>query len=480
MKDKRREIIKKYFNSKKYQRKKWLSKARTFHKEDLIVLRELIPENSKILELGCGNGHLLAGLKPKKGVGLDLSKNLIEEAKKDHPNLRFFEADIENIPDIVAKSGPFDFILLCDTVGYLEDIQKALEKIHLLFNKNTRLIISYYSPLWTPLLYLAAILRLKLHNKNAALLNPSDIKNFLKLSSFETVRVERKILVPFKLFGLERIINRFFSTIPIFSSLCLRHYNISRSLNSNVVKKFTSASIIIPCKNEFGNIRKAVDKIPRFTNDIEIIFVEGHSHDGSWEEINKVIKEKSKTKRGFSFQALKQPKKGKADAVFFAFEKAKKEILIILDGDLTVSPEELNKFWKEICNSKAEYVNGSRLVYSMDDKAMRFLNHIANRIFSILFTWLLGQRFSDTLCGTKVISKENFLRSKKRNKDLGNFDPFGDFFLIFAASRLSLKISEVPIRYRARTYGETQISRFSHGFLLIKMFIFAFFRLKAL
>lgn len=479
IKKKKNKIIE-YFNSKNYQRKKWLSKAETFHKEDLLVLKELIPENSKILELGCGNGHLLAGLKPKKGVGLDISKNLIEEAKKDYPSLNFFQGDIENISDEIKKTGPFDFILLCDTIGYLEDIQESLSKLHVLFNNDTRLIISYYSPLWTPLLSFASLLKLKLHNRDATLLNPADIKNFIDLANYETVRIERKILIPFKIFGLERFINRFISTLPIFSSLCLRHYNISRSLNNKILKKYNSASIIIPCKNEFGNIKKAVEEIPQFTDDIEIIFVEGNSSDGSWEEIKRVIKTNSNKKSNFSFQALKQPSKGKADAVFFAFEKAKKEILIILDGDLTVAPKDLDKFWDEISSSKAEYVNGSRLVYSMDDKAMRFLNHIANRLFSILFTWLLGQRFTDTLCGTKVISKDNYLRAKKRNKDLGNFDPFGDFFLIFAASRLCLKISEVPVKYRARSYGETQISRFSHGFLLVKMFIFAFLKFKAL
>ena len=480
MYNKRKKNIKEYFDSNKYQRKKWLRKAKTFHNEDLLVLKELIPENSNILELGCGNGHLLAGLKPNKGVGLDISKNLIKDAKKDYPDLKFYQGDIEKLPEEIKKSVPFDFILICDTVGYLEDIQKSLEKIHILFSKSTRLIISYYSPIWTPLLSLASILKLKLHNKNSTLLNPSDIKNFLNLANFETVRIERKILIPFNLFRIERVFNRYISTLPFFSSLCLRHYNISRSLDESVLSKYKSASIIIPCKNEFGNIRKAVENIPKFTDDIEIIFVEGNSRDGSWEEINKVIREQSSNKKGFSFQALKQPSKGKADAVFFAFEKARKDVLIILDGDLTVAPDELSKFWSEISLGKAEYVNGTRLVYAMDYKAMRFLNHIANRIFSILFTWLLGQRFTDTLCGTKVISKENYNRAKKRNEDLGNFDPFGDFFLIFAASRLCLKISEVPIRYRARTYGKTQISRFSHGLLLIKMFIFAFFKLKAL
>ena len=241
-----------------------------------------------------------------------------------------------------------------------------------------------------------------------------------------------------------------------------------------------SASVIIPCRNEKGNIRNALERLPIFTKDIEIIFVEGHSKDGTWEEVKEVIVDKSFIKKGFKMSAIQQKGIGKADAVFEAFSIATKDVLIILDGDLTVPPEDIPKFWKKISQGEAEYINGSRLVYPMENEAMRFLNYIANKMFSLLFTWLLGQRYTDTLCGTKVIRKRHFDKACNRNKDLGHFDPFGDFFIIFGAARLNLKMIEVPIRYRAREYGETQISRFSHGFLLIKMVIFAFFKLKAI
>jgi len=255
---------------------------------------------------------------------------------------------------------------------------------------------------------------------------------------------------------------------------------VARSLNSRPLKLPTSASIIIPCRNEKGNIRNALERLPIFTDDIEIIFVEGHSHDGTWQEIKKVIKSKKYDRKGFTVKAIQQKGIGKADAVFQAFSIATREVLIILDADLTVSPEEIPKFWEKISTGQAEFINGSRLVYPMENQAMRFLNYMANKTFSILFTWLLGQRYTDTLCGTKVISKRHYDKACKRIKDLGDFDPFGDFFIIFGSSRLNLKMVEIPIRYKAREYGETQISRFSHGLLLVKMVIFAFFKLKAI
>jgi SAM-dependent methyltransferase len=475
----RKKIIKDFFNSPEMNRDKWLRKGRTFHAEDLKFLKEIIPEKSNILELGCGNGQLLASLKPDYGLGIDFSKKLIKEAKKKYHKLDFIEADIENLSKTIYNKTKFDFVIICDTVGYLEDITDTLDSFHHFFTEDTRLIVSYYSPLWAPFLNLATLLKLKMVNINSALLGTSDISNFLDNSHYQTVRIERKILMPFSLFGIERLINRFIAPLPLFSNICLRHYNISRSLKA-INKNKKSASVIIPCKNEKGNIASAIRRLPEFTDNIEVIFVEGNSTDGSWEEINKVIKANDKRNKKLNIKAYKQPSKGKADAVFHAFDNANNDILIILDGDLTVAPETLRKFWSKISSGEAEYINGSRLIYPMDDNAMRFLNYIANKMFSILFTWLLGQRFTDTLCGTKVISKKNYLRAKKKNKDLGNFDPFGDFFLIFGASRLCLKINEVPIRYKARVYGETQISRFSHGILLVKMLIFAFLKIKAI
>ncbi len=476
----RKEVIKDFFNSSEIKRAEWLRKGKIFHQEDSKFLKEIIPEKSNILELGCGNGHLLASLKPNYGLGIDFSRKLIKEAKKNFNDLNFIESDIEDLPKVLNYKKKFNFVIICDTIGYLEDITKALDNFHQFFDEDTRLIVSYYSPLWAPFLSLATLVRLKMSNVNSTLLSPSDIFNFLEGSNYQTVRIDRKILIPFYLFGLERLVNRFIAPLPLFSHICLRHYNVARSLKAIDQNKKKSASIIIPCKNEKGNIMSAIRRLPKFTDNIEVIFVEGNSSDGTWDEINKVIKKNNRSKTKIDIKAYKQPSKGKADAVFFAFEKASNDILIILDGDLTVAPETLEKFWKKISSGEAEYINGSRLIYPMDNNAMRFLNYVANKIFSILFSWLLGQRFTDTLCGTKVISKKNYLKAKNKNKDLGNFDPFGDFFIIFGASRLCLKITEVPIRYKARVYGETQISRFSHGVLLIKMLIFAFFKIKAI
>ena len=474
-----KESVKKHFNNLASERSIWIKKSIGFYAEDIRAMQEIIPFRSTILEIGCGNGNLIGSLKPSYGVGVDISSKMILEAKKQYNNINFIEADIESDNYLDKIDGTFEYIIISDTIGYLNDIENTLEKLHNICNMDTRVIIAYYSPFWEPLLNIAARLRLKMPELPKALLSENDISVLLDSSGFETVKKQKKIIFPFKFMGLGRLLNRYLSCMPILSNLCIRNYVISRSLNNFSSELPTSASIIIPCRNEKGNIRNAVERLPLFTKDIEIIFVEGNSIDGTWDEVKKVIKDKTYIKKGFKMKAIQQKGKGKADAVFQAFSEASKDVLIILDGDLTVSPEDIPKFWKKISSGEAEYINGTRLIYPMEHQAMRFLNYIANKIFSILFTWLLGQRYTDTLCGTKVIRKKHFDKAKIINEDLGDFDPFGDFFIIFGAARLNLKMLEVPIRYRAREYGETQISRFSHGFLLVKMVIFAFFKLKA-
>jgi glycosyltransferase involved in cell wall biosynthesis len=306
-------------------------------------------------------------------------------------------------------------------------------------------------------------------------LSPADVRSLVQLVDIEPIKNEVRLLLPVSVFGLGRLVNRFVAPLPLIRQLCIRHYTVCRSLR-HVGDQANSVTIVIPARNERGNIEPAIKRMPLLGDDLEIIFIEGHSSDGTWEEIERVVAAYPHLR----IKALRQPGKGKADAVFAGFDAAGGDILIILDSDLTLPPEQLPKFWQAIRSGKGEFVNGTRLVYPMEDEAMRFLNLIANRIFSLLFTWLLSQRFTDTLCGTKALRRSDYQRLRAGRSYFGNFDPFGDFDLILGASKLGLKVVEVPIQYASRTYGKTQISRFRHGFWLLRMVWFAFLRIKAL
>ena len=477
--ERRADRVREHYDRVAPNRDTWISRNAYFHDEDSRFARFLVPPGLKVLDLGCGTGHLLETLKPSVGVGVDISEKMIGAARRNypaerHPNLSFEVGDIENSETLDALEGPFDVIILSDTVGLLEDVEATLASLHRLSSNGTRIVVAYYSWLWTPVIGLAELFGAKMRQIPLNRLGPEDISALLELADFDVIKRDWRQLLPRRLFGLGPLINRSLATLPIIRRFGVRHYVVARSRRHAGLDN-PSTTVVIPCRNERGNIAPAVDRLPEFCDDMEILFVEGHSSDGTREEIENVIARHPER----DIKLLVQDGEGKGNAVHLAFEAARGDILMILDADLTVPPEALPKFYSALVSGKGEFINGTRLVYPMEKRAMRPLNLIANFIFSILFSWLLNQRFTDTLCGTKALTKAHYIDIAKNRAYFGNFDPFGDFDLIFGASKLNLKVIEIPIRYAERTYGSTQISRFRHGVLLLRMVIFAFRKLKA-
>jgi len=457
-----------------HQRERWVARNSFYYEEDLRYMRFLVPEGLKVLDLGCGDGRLLAALRPLHGIGVDFSTKHISIAREKYPQLQFHVGDVEDVDLVTSLSGPFDVIILSDTIGSLDDCQTMLSQLHSLCTPNTRLVISYYSRMWEPVLGLAKSLGMQMPQGKQNWLSTDDISGLLALSDFEVVKREWRQLLPRRLLGIGYIVNRFIAPLAVIRRACLRNYIVARPLVHRP-RLSLSATVLVPCRNERGNIESAVKRIPRFCEDIEILFVEGHSQDGTLEEIQRVIL----AHPDLDIKVLVQDGKGKGDAVRKGFANARGDVLMILDADLTMPPEALPKFYDVLVSGKGEFVNGSRLVYPMERDAMRFLNLLANQVFSWLFSWLLNQRFTDTLCGTKVLTKIHYEQIAANRSYFGDFDPFGDFDLIFGASKLNLKVVEIPITYASRQYGETQISRFRHGLMLLRMVVFAFKKLKA-
>ena len=455
----------------------WIAKNRYFHAEDEQYLRFLIPPGQRVLEVGCGAGHSLAAVHPSVGVGVDFSPARIAEARQLHPELTFLVGDAEDpttVDALVAK-GPFDVVLIVDLFGYLDDIQQTIESLHRVCHADTRIVLAYHSYLWEPILRLAESAGMKEALGPLNYVAPADISNILSLAGFEVVKQEARQLIPRYALGIGKLINRWIAPLPGIRSLCIRRYAVARSRQVQRAPE-RSCSVIIPARNERGNIEAAVLRLPQFCPDLEIIFVEGHSKDATWEEILRVQAAYPDRK----IRCLQQTGKGKGDAVRAGFAASSAEVLMILDADLTVAPEDLPKFFRAMTSDVGEFINGTRLIYPLQEQAMRFLNYWANRTFAVLFSYLLNQRLSDTLCGTKVLRRSAYEKIVRNRSYFGDFDPFGDFDLIFGAARINLKIVEVPVRYAARTYGTTQISRFSHGWLLLRMVAFAFRKIKAL
>lgn len=453
-------------------RDRYIRRSRHYYRNLVNFYRFNIPEGAHVLEIGSGTGFLLNAVKPSVGVGIDISEEMTRIAKSHYPHLTFHCCDAENL-DLHQQ---FDYIIISDTLGYLEDIQQVFSRLKKVCNTDTRIIINYHNFFWEPFLQAAQSLRLKMPNKRLNWLNRSDVVNLLHLEGYDVIKTGKRYLMPLYIPLISWLLNKYVAYLPLFNSMCLTGFIIARPLEHlpHGNREF-SVTVVIPARNEAGNIENAIRRMPLMGSHTEILFVEGWSSDNTAAEIERVM-EVYRDSHDIKF--FRQTGKGKGDAVRLGFEKATGDILMILDADLTVPPEDLPKFYDAIATGKGEYINGTRLVYPMEQEAMRTLNIMGNKFFSVMFSWLLGQRIKDTLCGTKVLSAANYRKLNANRSYFGNFDPFGDFDLIFGAAKLNLKLVEVPIRYRARQYGDTNISRFAHGWLLLRMVFYALNKIK--
>lgn len=454
------------------ERDRWIARNRYYYRCLLDFLRYNIPQQRSVLAIGCGTGYVLDQLLPVRGVGIDANPDFVAHAQAKYPQHTFYARDAKNLDGIDAQ---FDFIVLSDTIGSFDDVQQVFGQLHKVCHPTTRIIITYKNFLWMPVLNLAQSLGLKMPEQRQNWLDKQDIVNLLNIVSLDVVRTGRKVLLPSYVPLLSTLLNRYIVNLPLFNYLGLFTFIVARSMHGLKPPSEYSVSVVVPARNEKGNIDDIVRRTPQMGRHTELIFVEGNSTDDTWLEIQRIARKYTPER---DIKCVQQDGKGKGDAVRKGFGMAAGDILMILDADMTVPPEDLPKFFDAITSGKGEYINGTRLVYPMEKEAMRTLNLLGNKFFSIAFSWLLNQRIKDTLCGTKVLTKANYERLIANRSYFGDFDPFGDFDLIFGSSKLNLKLIEIPIRYRARTYGETNISRFSHGWLLLKMTFFALRKIK--
>ena len=461
-----------FFNRIAPEWDRWKQKNWYYHREIERLYSSLIPPGSRVLELGCATGDLLNALRPSHGVGVDFSPEMIRIARQKYPQLTFEVTDAED----PLPSGPYEYLVISNLVGYLGDIWSTLRRLSGLVTPQTRIVMTYYNYLWEPLLKAATFLRLKTPMPPQNWLPLPDLANLLSVTNFEVIRQGRRLLVPVPIPLLAPFLNRFLAVLPGLKRLGVIEYLVARPIFRNGLSQEATCSVIIPCRNEEGNIEQLVERMPALGSHTELIFVDGNSTDGTRERIEALMARDTGRK---DITLLSQGTvTGKGHAVRMGFEAAHGEILMILDADMTVVPEDLEQFYRVIQEGHGELVIGSRLVYPMERQAMRFLNLMANHVFSLIFTALLEQRITDTLCGTKVIRKRDYEKIVAGRSFFGDFDPYGDFDLIFGAARLNLKITELPVRYRERVYGVTKISRFRHGWLLLQMCGVAMRKLK--
>ena len=452
------------------RRERWIRSNKYFYDGLKRLLQFIVEPGKRVLAVRCQTGHLLASVKPSYGVGVDIGEVILSLAREQHPDLNFVQAD----PEKLSLGETFDYILF-DYVFDTVDILRALEAVREHCTSDTRLIIFNYNQLWEPILELASKVGLRSKLIEPNWVSENDIRGFLKLAGFRPVRVHRRFLFPKWIPLFSWFLNNVVARLPGLRRLCLMQIMVARPLSAPVREDDATVSVIVPCRNERGNVEAAVERIPEMGKYTEILFCDDKSTDGTPDEVRRMQRHHPDK----NIRLIEGPGIGKAENVWTGFRAARGDVLMILDADLTVMPEELPMFLRALASRQGDFVNGSRLIYPMQQNAMRFANMVGNKLFGLLFSFLLDQRIKDTLCGTKVLWRKDWLRLEKNLGSWGINDLWGDYELLFGASKLHLEIVEVPVHYQERIHGVTKMTKvFRNGLRMLRICWYAWRRLS--
>jgi len=474
--EQRRERTRNHLAKIAVRRESWIKRNRYYYELVSRLLRFLVEPNKKVLSVGCGTAYHLATVTPKEGKAIDICSEMVDIARQRHPSFEFAVAfpDKEEFQRVFEPGEKFDYILF-NNIGDTVDVLQALRNLKSLCLRHTRLLVETYNHLWEPLVTFAEWAGMKVPRTEQNWLSTADIQNLMKLAGFEALETHRIVILPKYVPLLSAFLNRFCARLPLLKRLCMTQVVVGRVLPPSVPKEELFVSVILPCKNEKGNVEDAARRIPQLGRQTEIIFCDDQSTDGTAEEVLRV----QSLYRDKDIRLERGPGVCKSRNVWTGFDAATGDILMILDADLTTIPEELPYFVDLIASGQAEFVNGSRLVYPVPKGAMNTANMLGNKFFSVAFTYLLGQPVKDTLCGTKILWRSDWERIKPMLGSWGINDRWGDYELLFGAAKLNLKILDLPVHYQERIYGSTKMTKvFRNGLVMLKMCWHGFLKLK--
>ncbi len=467
--EKRKQEIVKYLKKIIPIREHWVRKNKYYYDLLLNFLKFNIQENSKVLQIKIDTGFFLNKINSIYSLGIEEDQEFIRHLKRAYPHNNFEYG----IPEDIKIDKKFDYVLSINSIGLIVDVKKFFDQLHKVIDDNSRIIIVYYSKLWEYILKFAEHIGFKIKTPEQNWLSNDDIENLLNLSGFEIVKKHSLILMPIPIPIISGLLNSL-SKLPFINKLCFIQSVIARRIPENKPRAF-SCSVVVPCRNEEGNIVEIVKRIPQLGSHTELIFVDDKSTDNTRRCIEQVIADYPQ----MDIKLIDGPGIGKAQAVWRGFKAAGGEILFILDADLAVPPEELIHFYSIMVSGKAEFVNGSRLIYPMQGRAMHIFNLIGNKFFSFLFSYILGQKIKDTLCGTKVLFRNDFKKMQKFIGTWGIKDRWGDYELLFGASRINLKIVDFPVHYCQRHSGFSKMTgRLKNGIIMLSMCLAAYKKIK--
>jgi SAM-dependent methyltransferase len=461
-------------------RDRWIARSRYYYDTVQHLLQVVIPPGMRVLDVGCGSGHQLAALRPSRGVGVDLSQAMLDLAARQHPGLELYHQPAEQLSlpayEVFDGAGGFDVVTMINVVGELADVLASFKRLRPLVRADSRIVIVFYNHLWEPLVAPAARLGLKLDNPTQNWLSLEHLRGLLHLAGFEVVKVGARMPCPKYLLGIAELMNDVVGRLPLLQRLGFIHFLVARPVMPHPRPPSAySCTVVVPCKNEEGNVPAIPPRVPRMGAFTEIIFVDDESDDGTAERVREVIAANPDR----PIKLIAGPGRGKGAAVRAGMAQASGDVLMILDADMTVMPEDLPAFFEAVTENRGEFVNGTRMVYPLASDAMRTANILGNKAFAWLFSFLLEQRVTDTLCGTKVVMRHNYAKILAARDYFGDIDRWGDYDWIFGAAKHNLKLVELPVHYVERVAGESKMTkRFRNGVVMLRMCWVALRKLK--
>ena len=453
-------VIREHFDSIAGKYDRYKRRNRYYHAAINRFCKILIPRGERVLEIGCATGDLLNHVEPREGIGVDLSPKMIEVARGKYPGLQFDVREAES----ASLEKKVDYIIMSNLLDYLQDIWVVLENARNMLNEDGKLVITTINPVWEPVFRLGQRLNLRTPDTVRNFVTNKDIVNLLELHDFEILKEGLKVFIPFYIPLLSSAINFMVQELPMVRQLCIMQYLVAKPKRA---RKPLSCSVIIPCYNEAGNIADCLRRIPKMGSFTEVIVVD----DGSSDDTAAMVK--AELNRDITIKLISNmTNRGKGHAVRVGFDHAVGDVLMILDADMAVMPEELPRFLRIIEDGVADFVNGTRVIYPMETKSMPVLNYFGNKCFSIILSWIMKQRVSDTLCGTKAMFRKDYKRISLQDTSWGDFD------LLFGAAKLCLKMRELPVHYKVRKAGESKMKAFKHGWTLLRVCFRGFAELR--
>jgi ubiquinone/menaquinone biosynthesis C-methylase UbiE len=437
----------------------WKKKNWYYYSTIKSFIRRVVPERSRVLEIGCGTGEILASLNPSYGVGIDISAQMVKLATQKFPQHSFIHSPIEDL----KLEEKFDYIVMVDVVDHVYDVMDVFKSVYRFCKPTTRVILTTINPWWDPILMLMEKIGAKMPEGPHNFIEKGNLTKILDLMDFSLSYSGYLLLFPKHIPVLSFLANAIGTRLWGLNKMSSVQYMIIEPRPQNTTDLHLGCSVIIPCYNEGGNIQEAIKRVPKMGRETEIVVVNDGSKDDTAQQVRALQN---------MYPNLKlvdySPNRGKGKAVQAGFEASTQEIVMILDADMTVPPEELPRFFSPLNKGLCQFVNGTRMVYPMQSESMRTANLFGNKIFGLIMSFLTQQSLTDTLCGTKALYRKDLKRIK------WGLDRWGDFDLLFGAAKMGSKIMEVPVHYMSRKAGQSKMKSFRHCLHLLRACLLGF------